>query len=63
MTIQCNLKIVNYLDVTFNLSKATLRSICKTNNEMTYIHKESNHPPVTNHQSAKLKKINNAKEK
>ena len=45
ITIQCNLKIVNYLDVTFNLSNATYRSFCKTNNEITYIHKESNHPP------------------
>ena len=39
------LNIVNYLDVTFNLSNATYRPFCKTNNEITYIHKESNHPP------------------
>ena len=44
-TIQCNLKIANYLDVTFNLSKATYRPFCKTNNEIAYMHKESNHPP------------------
>ena len=44
-TIQCNLKIVNYLDVTFNLSNATYRPFCKTNHEIAYIHKESNHPP------------------
>ena len=43
--IQCNLKIVNYLDVTFNLSNATYRPFCKPNNEMAYIDKESNHPP------------------
>ena len=30
---------------TFNLSNATYRPFCKTNNEITYIHKESNHPP------------------
>ena len=45
ITIQCNLKIVNYLDVTFNLSNATYRPFCKTNNKITYIHKESNQPP------------------
>ena len=36
ITIQCNLKIVNYLDVTFNLSNATYRPFCKPNNEITY---------------------------
>ena len=44
ITIQCNLKIVDYLDVTFNLTG----SYCpfnKANNEINYIHKESNHPP------------------
>ena len=45
ITIQCNLKIVNYLDATFNLSNATYRPFCKPNNEIAYIHKESNHPP------------------
>ena len=45
ITIQCNLKIVNYLDVTFNLSNATYPPFCKPNNEIAYIHKESNHPP------------------
>ena len=43
ITIQCKLKIVNYLDVTFNLSNAKYRHFCKPNNETTYIHKESNH--------------------
>ena len=43
--MQCNLKIVNYLDVSFNLSNATHRSFCKPNNKIAYIHQESNHPP------------------
>ena len=42
ITIQCNLKIVTYLDVTFYLSNARYGPSC--NNEITYIHKESNHP-------------------
>ena len=45
ITIQCNLKIVSYLDVTFNLTYATYQHFCRTNNEIAYIHKESNHTP------------------
>ena len=33
ITIQCNPKIVDYLDVTFNLSNATYRAFCNPNNE------------------------------
>ena len=43
ITMQCNLKIVNYLDVTFNLSNATYRTFCQPNNEIAYIYKESYH--------------------
>ena len=32
-----NLKIGNYLDVTFNLSNATYQPFCKPNNEIIYI--------------------------
>ena len=45
ITIQCNLKIVNYLHVTFNLSNVTYQLFCKPNNKIKYVHKESNHPP------------------
>ena len=45
ITIQCNLKIVDYLDVTFNLTDSSYRSFNKPNNEINYIHKQSNHPP------------------
>ena len=45
ITIKCNLKIVDYLDVTFNLSNSTYRPFCKPNNEILYVNKESNHPP------------------
>ena len=40
ITIQCNLKIVNYLEVTFNLSNDMYQRFCKTNNKIIYIHKE-----------------------
>ena len=45
ITIQCNIQIVNYLDATFNLSNSTYRPYHKPNDEISYIHKESNHPP------------------
>ena len=45
IVIKCNLKIVNYLDVKLNLLNNTYKPFCKPNNEINYIHKESNHPP------------------
>ena len=39
------MKIVNYLDVTFNLNNSTYKLYDKPYNEMPYIHKDSNHPP------------------
>lgn len=46
IVIQCNMKIVNYLDVTFDLENSTYRPYLKENNQIKYIHKESNHPPA-----------------
>ena len=43
--IQCNMKVANYLDVTFNLNDGTYKPYTKPNNEIRYIHKNSNHPP------------------
>ena len=42
ITIQYNLKIVDYLDVTFNHTDS-YRPFNKTNNEINSIHKQSNH--------------------
>ena len=39
------MKIVNYLDVTFNLNDRTYKPYIKPNNEFKYIHKDSNYPP------------------
>ena len=47
LVIQCNLTIVNYLDVTLNLNNATYRPYHKLDKEIFYIHKHSNHPPNT----------------
>ena len=46
IVISCNMKVVNYLDVTMNLSDATYRPYHKPNDEIMYIHNESNHPPA-----------------
>ena len=45
ITIQCNLKIVDYLDVTFNPTDSYYSPFNKTNNEINYIHTQSNYPP------------------
>ena len=42
--IQCNLKIVDYLDVTFNLTDSSYRPFNKTNNEINYISIYINNP-------------------
>ena len=39
-----NLKIVNFLDVTFNLTMHTYRTYRKPNDNLLYIHTSSNHP-------------------
>ena len=38
-------KVVNYLDVTFNLNDGTYRTYQKPDNIIQYIHVEPNHPP------------------
>ena len=43
--IKCNLKIVDYLDVTLNLNDGKYRPFHKTNEKTTYIHVESDRPP------------------
>ena len=43
--IQCNLKIFDYLDCTFNLNNRTYQPYRKPNDETTFIYIESNHPP------------------
>jgi hypothetical protein len=45
ITIQTNLKVVNFLDVTFNLSTGTFQPYNKPNDRPLYINTKSNHPP------------------
>ena len=43
--IECNMKIVNYLDVTFNFNDGSYRPYQKPDSMIQYIHVEYCHPP------------------
>ena len=43
IVIECNRKIVNYLDITLNLEGGTYRPYHKPDSNNQYIHKQSNH--------------------
>ena len=43
--IECNLKVVNYLDATFNQNDGSYRPYRKPNDVTHYIHIQSDHPP------------------
>ena len=43
--INCNMKIINYLDVTLNLNDGSYRPYKKPNDETNYIHVNSDHLP------------------
>ena len=45
ITIECNKKVVNFLDVTLDLNSGKYYPYKKPNEEIEYIHKDSNHPP------------------
>ena len=45
ITIQCHLKTVDFLHVTFDLDNNAYKPFRKENNKPIYINKHSNHPP------------------
>ena len=45
ITVKCNLKLVDSLDVTFDLVSEIYKPCRKSNNKPLYINKHSNHPP------------------
>ena len=47
ITIEANKQIINFLDVTFNLNNGTYQPFTKSNTTLQYVHRESNHPPIT----------------
>ena len=44
-SIECNLKTVNFLDITFDLQNNVYKPYRKVNDKPTYINKNSTHPP------------------
>ena len=53
---ESNLKIINYLDVTFKLKDGTFRPYHKSGDQMQYIHSESNYPQnIIKHIRASIK--------
>ena len=51
IVIKTNLKIVDFLDVTFDLSKETYFPYKKPGNHPLYINTQSNHPPTNDNQA------------
>lgn len=47
ITIEANKQVINFLDVTFNLNRNTYQPFTKPNTSLQYVHRESNHPPIT----------------
>ena len=45
LEIKCNLKSIDYLDITLDLNTESYRPYRKTNNDTRYINAKSNHPP------------------
>ena len=41
------LHLISFLDVTFNLKNSTYQPYTKPNTTLQYVHRESNHPPIT----------------
>ena len=46
ITIDANKKIVHFLDVTFDLTDGSYKPYMKPNNKLSYVHRQSNHPPA-----------------
>ena len=42
-TIEANINVINFLDVILKLCNNTCRPYMKENNEINYLHKDSNH--------------------
>ena len=52
--VEADLKIADFLDITFNLNNGTYRPYKKPNNLLLYINKSSNHPPQIINQLPKI---------
>ena len=46
VTIEANMKVVNFLDITLDLESELYKPYMKENHTPTYVHSQSNHPPL-----------------
>ena len=46
ITLEANKKIVDFLDVTFDLASGSFKPHMKPNDKLFYVHRQSNHPPA-----------------
>ena len=53
ITIETNIRVVNFLDTIFDLINIIYKPYQKTNDNPVYINKNSNHPPTVLRQLAK----------
>ena len=66
ITIEIGLKVVNFLDVSFNLTEESYKPYRKPNDTLLYVNKSSNHPKtvlnqITNSVNHRLNKISSNK--
>ena len=52
--VETNLKVVEFLDITFNLNNGIYKPYKKPNDRLLYINKSSNHPPQIINQLPKI---------
>ena len=59
ITIEANRKIINFLDVTLDLTTGSYKPYLKPGNKPTYVHTSSNHPPsiIKNIAAARNKRL------
>ena len=57
INVETNLKIVDFLDITFNSNNDTFRPYKKPNNLLSNINKSSNHRPQINNQLPKTMNV------
>ena len=51
--MECNNKVVDYLNIIFNLNDGNYKSYRKQENKITYLNIQLNHPPNVNKQLPK----------
>ena len=47
ISVEANLKSVEFLDVKMDLATSTFKPYIKPNNTIQYVHRDSNHPPLS----------------